>query len=362
MNIIFALGHPAHYHLFKNVAAILMRNGHIVEYAITPKDILEDILKANNEQYTVLAQREHKQGMLSKLSKIRKSTRTLVQVAKEKKTDILVGCLSQIAFAGKLLGIPSIFVGEDDFAITWMQGLITYPFVNTILAPQTTNVGPFEGKRIAYPGYQKLAYLHPNYFRPDRSKIHFAENSRFFLLRASSLNAYHDGSASGLNDDLVRKLIKILEVEGHVCISSERPLPADLERYRFSGNKNDIHHYLYYADLFVGDSQSMAVESAMLGTPNIRFNAFVGRINVLNEIEGDYNLSIGIDSKDEATLIEVIRKTVSDPHSKQLFRNRLKNMILDKIDVSQFMAWFIENYPSSKKQAKSDINIFRNFK
>ena len=45
MNILIQLSHPAHFHLYKNVAKNLMNDGHKVFILIKTKDILEDLLK-----------------------------------------------------------------------------------------------------------------------------------------------------------------------------------------------------------------------------------------------------------------------------------------------------------------------------
>jgi predicted glycosyltransferase len=40
-----------------------------------------------------------------------------------------------------------------------------------------------------------------------------------------------------------------------------------------------------FAEFFIGDSQSMTVESAVPGVPAIRVNDFVGRISAVRELE-----------------------------------------------------------------------------
>ena len=46
MKILFHLGHPAHFHLFKNVIKNLKKNKHDVFILIKKKDILEAIEEA----------------------------------------------------------------------------------------------------------------------------------------------------------------------------------------------------------------------------------------------------------------------------------------------------------------------------
>ncbi len=50
-------------------------------------------------------------------------------------------------------------------------------------------------------------------------------------------------------------------------------------------------HILFFANMFIGDSQTMTSEAAVLGTPSFRCNDFAGKINVMEEKEIKYRLS-----------------------------------------------------------------------
>ena len=67
-----------------------------------------------------------------------------------------------------------------------------------------------------------------------------------------------------------------------VYISSEKVLPPELAKYKLSTPAAQIHDVLANADLYVGDSQTMATEAALLGTPAIRSNSFVGENDMSN--------------------------------------------------------------------------------
>jgi hypothetical protein len=360
MNIIFVLGHPAHYHLFKNASRLLKLNGNNVLFAITPKDVLEKLLVANAEQFVVLAPRKNGEGMFSKLLKIFNSTNTLCRIAIQNNADLLVGGLMQIAYAGKILNIPSIFVGEDDFSYTWLQGLLTYPFVNCILAPAPTNTGPFKNKRISYQGYQKLAYLHPRWFLNTR-KIKFNHKKRI-LIRLVNMSAYHDVFAKGLSNTLLSQFIDKYKNNCDINISSERELPAFFEQYRLVIEPNNMHDVLLNTDLFIGDSQSMAVEASLLGVPNIRINSFSDKISILNEIEKKYKLTLSLNQEKANELIDQSELILSDNNAITKHGQQRNIMLADKIDVTAFMVWFFENYPKSFKIMRENPDYQYNFK
>jgi predicted glycosyltransferase len=94
-----------------------------------------------------------------------------------------------------------------------------------------------------------------------------------------------------------------------------------------------------FATLYIGDSQSMAVEAAILGTPNVRVSSFSGKISVLEELEHTYQLTTGIHPKEESTILETIEKMIRDNQLQQKFQTRLQKMLSEKMDVT---AWLIE--------------------
>jgi uncharacterized protein len=166
-------------------------------------------------------------------------------------------------------------------------------------------------------------------------------------VRLSALTAYHDAGIRGIPDALLRELIKLLEKRGRVVISSEAPLREEFKKHQVPATVSDIHHLLYYAELFIGDSQSMAVEAAVLGTPSLRFSDFAGRIGVLEELERTYGLTYGIPSDEPGRLLERVRDLLDMPDRGTVFATRRDRMLGDKIDVTAFLTWLIANYPGS---------------
>ncbi|HPJ92169.1 MAG TPA: DUF354 domain-containing protein [Bacteroidales bacterium] len=361
--IIITMGHPAHFHLFKNVVKELLNKKIEVKVVITQKDILENLLKNTNFQYSVLANRKKQENYFDKLKKIRNSTKEFLKIADIFKPDLMIGCMTQMGYVTFLRGIPSVFCGEDDINYTYMQYIITGPFVTDVCAPKVTNVGLFSYKKIAYNSYQKLAYLHPNTFIPDMNMLKEINTSNpYFIIRLVNLSAHHDVNITGFKINVLHKVIQLLEKRGTVYLTSEKILPCELQKYVIPISIENIHHALYFASLYIGDSQSMAVEAAMLGVPNIRFNDFVGKISVLEELEHTYGLTFGIKTSNPQSLYKKIEELLMMPDLKHEFQARRQRMLKDKIDVTAFFTWFIENYPKSKKIMRENPDYQYRFK
>lgn len=341
MKVLFQLGHPAHFHLYKNTIADLQCDGHQTYILIRKKDILEDLLKASGLDYVNILPSGRKSAITLALRLWRVFWFTL-----RHRVNILVGSTPEVAQVAWLLRRRSVVMAEDDAAIVPQFIKAVKPFADQYLSPVSCNNGPLEGKTTHYEGFHKLAYLHPRRFTPDPTVVdrYFPHDRPYFLLRFAQLNAYHDVSAHahGITDTIARKLVDMLAPHGDVYITSERPLPAGLEEHRLQINPLDIHHIMAFAKIYIGDSQSMAVEAAMLGTPSIRFNDFAGRIGVLEELEKKYQLTVGIPTSDPNRLYNTVSMMLTE-NLKETFQRRREKMLSDKIDVASFFTNFIEN-------------------
>jgi len=360
MKYLFQLNHPAHFHLFKNIIEELQKMDREIKIVTRNKDILTDLLSGVDA--VNIAPSYRKKSKLSIVFDLLRRDSEVYNIAKNWKPDVMVGSAIEISHVGKILRIPSIFYGEDDVKLWFRGAILCYPFCTHIISPLSCDNYIWNKKTISYKGFQKLAYLHPNWFKPDRNKVHIPFDKRFFILRFSGLNAFHDTKANGINNSTAEQIIELLKPHGEILISSERELPEKFENYRFQGNVKDIHHYLYYADLYLGDSQSMAVETAMLGTPGIRFNNFVGKIGVLEEIEKEYKLSFGFSTDDKDMMLEKVKEIAENQEYSEKFRERREKLLNDKIDVCAFFVWFLDNYPKSVKILKDDPSYQDKFK
>ena len=150
----------------------------------------------------------------------------------------------------------------------------------------------------------------------------------------------------GLHDSLAKEIIKILEPHGSVHITSERPIAPELEQYRIQIDPLLIHHALAFASLFIGDSQTMTAEAAILGTPALRFNDFAGKISLFEELEDRYQLSFGFHTSQSAQLLDKIKDLLLIDNLKHLWKERQEKMLNEKIDVTMFMVDFFEKFNS----------------
>lgn len=364
MRILIYLGHPAQYHFFKNAIKQLKRDNHEVKVLIKTKDILEQLLNEDGVEHTNIQEKFRKNTKWGILRASLSRTHKMRRIIHEFKPDIMLGTDSSIAQAGWELRVPAITTLEDDEDVLKIFAKLTYPFSTDILVPTVCRVGRWERKKIGYNGYMKLAYLHPNYFTPNEEVVKgYGITKQFVLIRLAKLVAHHDDNIKGLDPSLVDKIISIAQTNDFdVYISAETNLDERFKKYQLNIKLADIHHVLSHASLFVSDSQSMSMEASMLGTPNIRFSDFSGRISVLEELENAYGLTMGIKTDNPKRLIDETTKLLGQKDLKEIFQKRKEAMLHDKIDVTAFLVWFIENYPESKKIMTTNSNYQYQFK
>ena len=301
--------------------------------------------------------------------------------------DLLTGTSPEVAHIGWLQRRNAIVTTEDDDGAVPNFGKVIAPFVQCILTPEVCNMKKLEPKCVHYPSYHELAYLHPNHFTPNRElveKYGIDTSKPYFVMRFASLNAHHDSGIKGINREIAARLIEILKPHGQIYITSERLLEPEFEPYRIKINPLDMHHVMAFASLYIGDSQTMAAEAGVLGTPFVRYNDFVGRIGYLDELEEPqtkqyvdylhldhhYNLGVGIRASEEGSkerLYATVERMVAlAPEERtRIYGERREKMLSEKIDYAKFLTWFIENYPSSAKEAKgknADDVFWKQFK
>lgn len=385
MNVLIQLSHPAHFHFYKNVALGLMKNNYNVLIVIKTKDVLEDLLKNAGLSYVNINQYAHRGNKLGVLWDMLLRELRMVRLCKKYKIDLLTGSTPDIAHVGWWLRKWRINTGEDDLDVVPAFDLIASRFVQCLLAPICCKLGHIESKSVHYPSYHELAYLHPNHFEASREVVEgygIDTNKPYFILRFASLNAHHDDGIKGINTEVAQNLVDILKPHGQIYITSERELEPQFEPYRIRINPLDMHHVMAFASLYIGDSQTMAAEAGVLGTPFVRFNDFVGRIGYLRELEDTYELGYGIHAsvlpadspirradgtaqpsgveqlyatvKRLVAMPEVVESRKSNAESPSVFASRREKMLRDKIDYAKFLTWFIENYPASAKDTKDN--------
>jgi len=346
MKILFDIGHPAHVHYFRNIIRILESNGHYLIITSRDKDVTLDLLEYYELDNINIG--KNLKGLFGKIISIIRNDIKLLQISLSFKPDLIISFFlpfpSHIGFITKT---PVIGLTDTEHAI--INHIITNPFTDVLLTPQCykSNHGI---KQIRFNGYMELCYLHPKRFTPDPHVLNILgvkKGEKYVIIRLVAWNASHDRGHTGISIDNKIKAVKEFSKYAKVFITSEGKLPNDLKRYQINISPEKMHDVLYYASLLYGESATMASECAVLGTPAI-FLDNIGR-GYTDELEKMYGLIFNFSESltDQEKSIQKGVELLSADGIKKEWQTRSAKMRAEKIDVTDFIVWFIENYPKS---------------
>jgi len=351
MRVLIDIGHPAHVHYYKNLAVELEKNGHQVFWTVKEIEIAKRLLDCYGFKYIVLPKKSD--GLLGKIWKQLLYDIIILSICIKKRIDIAIGTSVSVAHVSKITRIKSIVFDDDDDDVQPLVTKYVSPYADILVSPEA-----LFGKRkrldtIYYPGFHELAYLHPKRFTPDINIIQelgINPNEPFFIMRFNVFKAHHDVGINGLSLHQKIRLIDELKPYGRIFITTERDIEPELVQYQLKVGPEKIHSLMYYAKLFLGDSQTMTSEAAVLGVPSLRCNSFAGRISYLEEEEHKYGLTYAFKPSDFDSLLLKLDELLNFPNIKEEWQKRRKKMLSDKIDVTQFWLWLIENHANIKFQ------------
>jgi hypothetical protein len=252
----------------------------------------------------------------------------------------MVGTSVVVGPAARLAGATSLVFNEDDAKVVPIFAKLAYPFAHYIITPNSLKFEDYGKKHITYPGYQELAYLHPNRYTPNPDilrELGVGPDEKYFLVRLVSLTAHHDIGESGLSTKQARAIVERLAKHGRVFISAETTVDSDLRVYLLPTPVDKIFDVLAFAHMVIGDSQTMIAETAVLGTPALRCNTFVRRLAYLEELEHNYGLTVGIRPKNFEMLLSQIDKCLSQPDLKGQWQQKRKVMLNECIDLTDWI-------------------------
>ncbi len=332
MRLLFDLGHPAHVHLFRNLIKQVRKEEGDVSVASRDKDVTVRLCDAYGIPQTVLS-KAYSGSYIGGIKELIVRTIRLLKLAIEFKPHALLGTSMSIGIIGRIINRASFVFSEDDASIIPLFAHFVYPLCTYIITPDSLRHENYGIKHLTYPGYHELAYLHPDHFTPDPRvcrSIGIDPGQPFFILRFVSLKAHHDKDAAGLPLETVERLVKVLSAKGRLLITAEGELAPQFKKYQFLLAPENFHDVLAYSSLYIGDSQTVSIEAAMLGVPSIRCNTFVGRISCLEELEHVHGLTKGFLPEQSGELIGIVEKWLDNLHEIKHAYDQKRNIMLGK--------------------------------
>ena len=362
MNILIVTGHPAQVHNFRILKSELQKKGHQVFWLATNKDISKYLLNYYGINYALL--KKPGKSLLSKILCFIQNTFIALKFIRRNKIDIAVSRISPYtSIACYLMKITHF--GLTDTESAGIYDKFFSRFLSVLLTAKSFK-RQLRSDQIRFDANIELFYLHPLRFKPLTQKIveeklKIDPGMPYVIMRFVSWEAYHDNGISGFTDANKVKAAEKFSAYSRVFISSESELRPELEPYRIRIPPEMMHDVMAYATLFFGESATMASESAVLGTPAI-FLDKIGR--GYTDEEETYGLVYNFKNAPEHQEASIQKglELLTDPNINSSIKRKHRKFLHEKIDVTGFMVWFIENYPGSFKIMKENPEYHYKFK
>jgi len=354
--VIFDVGHPAQVHNFKYISRGLRDRGWDILFTAKDKEITKTLLALYDLPYIIVG-KTGENISVKILGFFLTFYRFAKQLGKFKPGIVICRFSLHSCLCCKLMNIPVIGLADTEY--TKLLDFFTVPLVSVKLTAYSyrKNLG---NNHIRFKGNLELLYLHPqrlNISNEILKDYDIGENIEFVLLRFVSWNAYHDIGEKGIPDSLKLELVRVLENRYKVLISSEKTLQAPLDQYSINFPPDKIHDVLAHASLYIGEGASMASEAACLGVPSVYINSLEA-----GSIKEEEEFGLVTSLRNSRNLLSIVQKLIDDSDLKQRTKNNLNSFLKDKIDVTSFLVWFIENYPESFRIMKEDPGYQNRFK
>lgn len=357
MNIVIDLGHPGHFHYFKHAIRKMGSNHKFLIFARDRKYVKE-LLEEEGLEY--VNRGPGRNSFFGKFIYLFQANYLIYTKCKAFKPDLFLSFSSsyvaQVAF---LMNKPHIAINDTEHEDR-LHSILTYPFSSSILTPECY-LNDLGKKHLRFKAVIEDLYLHPGYFDPDPdiSKIlGIGKDDEFVILRFVSWNAHHDYRQSGMTIDTKREIIRILKSNYKIFISSEGDLPEEFMKYALDIDPSKMHSVLAKASMFIGESATMASESVLLGVPAIYVNTLplMGYLN----LEQDMGMLKHFESNEG--IIDYLKEVLEIKNMKSHFKNLSQELKRDFINSTDFLVWFLENYPKSHYNLKEDPDFQNRFK
>ncbi|WP_265107834.1 DUF354 domain-containing protein [Halosolutus halophilus] len=336
MKYLFFTNTPAHVHLYKHAVQALREEGH--ETLILARDYTctIDLLDWYDLSYEVYGYCDTSKGSL--LSRLPAHYVRAFRLARRFDPDLIFGMGSYAAHTGAVARAPTVLLIDSEPAS--LDHTVSTPFARTILTPNTFRKDLGDNHYV-FPGFKECAYLHPDIYTPNpsiRDRLGLGADEPYAIVRLNAFGSQHDVGKRGITGEQRHHLIERLSEEATILVSDEGD-DTDLEGLParpFDLHPALIHDALAEAELLVADTQTMVTEAALLGTPAIRSNSFVGDSDMGNFVElEDQGLIHNVAAFDD--VLELSISLLRDERTDEKWQRRRNDYLSNKANLTDLI-------------------------
>ena len=344
--VFFDLNHPADFHFFKHLMKWMKNQGIPIKVVARDKECLHMLLYDAGIAFTSRGQ--GKKSLIGKyIYGIEILLLLLFMFIKFRPTLACSLSSPYLVIVSRVLGIKCITFDDTDYN----PRLLPLIRKSTYLISPSSYPHNFHKKHFHLPVLKELAYLHPRLFNAE------VERSGLFF-RITRTDSIHHTTASKLDLRVVLERMERLSRDYTVFLSSELEIKYQDDTSIRQADPILIHKDLDSCSVFWGNSATMAAEAAVLGIPAVFISA--EKFAYITELE-QYGLLYYYHPADLVNSLDRLNEILKgDPPESQILHSR-QNLLREKLDMSAFMVWFIDNLPQSANIMASEPEYAQRF-
>ena len=341
---------PAHVHLYREAVKQLRDRGHRTSVFARDDECTLALLSYHDIPHHVYGSRDAtKLGLIHELPR---QARTIANLVRDAKPDIIFGMGVYSTYAATLVGADAVTVMDSEPTATKQR--LSAPLVEAILTPST--FGRYLGrKHYAFHGLKETAYLHPEVFDPDpyiHAELDIGPEDPYSIVRFNAFNGHHDVGQRGFTPRQKHTLVRLLADHGTVFVSDEAGRISYDEPgiRRYEAHPARMHDAIAGAQLLIADTQTMVTESALIGTPTIRSNSFVGNRDMGN-FKALERAGLVFNRSAFSDVLTDAESLLEDPDTRQRWRHRRDAFIGDKCNLTALLVELVDGVATGKSVA-----------
>ncbi len=343
MKILIDINHPGNVHYFKHFIKIMRHKRHEILLTARNSKIICQLLEAYDFDY--IPRGKGGDSISGKIFKMISADYKIYKHARSFKPDLLMSFSSPYAAqVAALLRKPHINLNDTEHSDR-IHRKFTYPFSKYIITPSTyqNNLGK---KHIRINTVVEYAYLNPKVFKPNPDIFQYlgiSKEDKYVVIRFVSWQALHDINQGGLSLEMKHKIIKLLEKKYRVFICAEKGVDSIFKPYQLKIPPEKMHDALAYASLFISEGGTSASESALLATPTIYINS----LPLMCYLKLAQQHGVIEHFNTEKEVMSYVQNFLDKPPGEDEMIMKRNAMTKDFINLTDYLIWFVENYPES---------------
>lgn len=318
-----AVRHPEHVHFFSNPARELLDRGHDVRVYARENGHTAELLEHYGLPHELLAREGA--STLSLVGGHALYEGRLAAAARREGVDVLASVGGRaVSHVAPLVGARSVTF------VDWEGGFVddaVAALSDVVCTPDHLDA-EFGPGQVRYSGLHELSYLHPENFQPSAAAVRGVG-----LDPSESLFVVGFRDREGQSGAVAERVVDTLEGRGTVVYAHESAAAGRGDRHTVPAT--EAHHTLGHADMYVGDSGTMATEAATLGTPSIRLREGMTPEPRCELLQREYGLLYS--TADADALLDEVRSIATDPGATDRWRHRREGLLDDTVDVAAFV-------------------------